>query len=486
MTSRTYLFYDIETTGLNKCFDQVLNFAAIRTNSNLETLSEHEFDIKLNPDVIPSPESLLIHGMGLESMQEGMRECDAMVEIHKLMNEPGTISLGYNTLGFDDEFLRFSFFRHFLSPYTHQFANQCRRMDLYPITTLYHLYDQEVNVKWPEVDGKVSLKLEELNRVNQFVEGASHNAMVDVKATLELARRFHENEPMWNYACQYFEKTTDQNRQQSISDFITSNIARYNVALMVNGPFGSANNFLVPALCLGPHQFYRNQTLWLRLDREDLIDKLTESTAAKDHQIVRKRHGEAPFVLPCRDHYQEALTDERLDIMNDNLTWLEDNSNILDELQQNVCREKYPEIESLDCQATLYAMGFPTPDQSRRHTQFALADMKKKGELIRGLTHPTRHSLAIRLIGRYEPELLNDIDRQEYDEYIAALYQDKKPMNDYRGEPRRNAAEALAEVKELKEKYKDEKDGIRLISELEEELQQSVAAHAIIEVEETV
>lgn len=481
MTTKTYLFYDIETTGLNKCFDQVLNFAAIRTDSNLQIISEHEFDIKLNADVIPSPESLLVHGMGLESMQEGMRECDAMIEIHKLMNEPGTISLGYNTLGFDDEFLRFSFFRHFLSPYTHQFANQCRRMDIYPIATLFYLYSQDTTVQWPEIDGHPSLRLEDLNHINNLAQGASHNAMVDVKATLELARRFHENKPMWNYACQYFEKTTDQNRQQSISDFITSNVARYNIALMVNGSFGSTNNYVVPAICLGAHQFYRNQTLWLRLDRKDLIEKLIETTDPKQHQIVRKRHGEAPFVLPCRDHYQEALSDERLDLMQDNLTWLEDNFHLLDGLRQNSCREKYPEIDSLDCQATLYAMGFPTPDQSRRHSQFALADMKKKAELIRGLTHPTRHSLAIRLIGRYEPELLSDMDRQEYDEYIASLYQDKTPMNDYRGEPRRNAAKALAEIKEIKENYKGDKDGIRLITELEDELQQSVAAHAIIE-----
>jgi exodeoxyribonuclease-1 len=481
MTTRTYLFYDIETTGLNKCFDQVLNFAAIRTNSNLEILSEHEFDIKLNPDVIPSPESLLIHGMGLDSMQEGMRECDTMVQIHQLMNQPGTISLGYNTLGFDDEFLRFSFFRHFLSPYTHQFANQCRRMDIYPIATLFHLYDSASTVKWPEIDGKISLKLEHINAANEFAEGDSHNAMVDVKATLELARSLHKNEAMWNYACQYFEKTTDQNRQQVISDFITSNQARYNIALLVNGSFGADNRFLVPAICLGAHQFYRNQTLWLRLDREDLIDKLTQSTEGNSHQIIRKRHGEAPFVLPCRDHYQEPLTDNRLDIMQENLTWLEDHFDVLDQLQKNVCREKYPEIESLDCQATLYAMGFPTPDQSRRHTQFALADIKQKAELIRGLTHPTRHSLAIRLIGRYDPDLLNDIDRQEYDEYIAALYQDKKPMNDYRGIPRRNAVQALNEIKQLKQDHKENKEGVRLLTELEEELQQSVAAHAIIE-----
>lgn len=480
MTSRTYFFYDIETTGLNKCFDQVLHFAAIRTDSNLETLSEHEFEIKLNPDVIPSPSAMLVHGMGLNSMQEGMRECDAMVQIHQLMNEPGTVSLGYNTLGFDDEFLRFSFFRHFLSPYTHQFANQCRRMDIYPIAALYHLYDQDSGIQWPEVDGKVSLKLEEINRLNKLAEGEAHNAMVDVRATVELARAFFKNKPMWNYACQYFEKTTDQNRQQSIGDFISSEFSRYTIALLVNGTFGADNRFLVPGICLGPHQFYRNQTLWLRLDQEDLIEQLGDLENG-NYRVVRKRHGEAPFILPCRDHYQEPLTDERLTLMQDNLTWLEDNYDVLDALQNKVCREKYPEIDSLDCQATLYAMGFPTPDQSRRHMQFAMADMKKKAELIRGLTHPTRHSLAIRLIGRYEPELLNDIDLQEYDDYIAALYQDVKPMNDYRGEPRRHAAQALQEIKELKQQHKGDKTAIRLLTELEEELQQSVVAHTVLE-----
>jgi len=37
MTS-SYLFYDIETTGLNKAFDQVLSFAAIRYDQQLPFL----------------------------------------------------------------------------------------------------------------------------------------------------------------------------------------------------------------------------------------------------------------------------------------------------------------------------------------------------------------------------------------------------------------------------------------------------------------
>src|SRR4029079_4326828 len=127
---QTYLFYDIETTGLSKSFDQVLHFAAIRTDLQLKELSRHEIKIKLNRDVIPSPYALLTHKIGIHDMLTGVSEWDAMRQIHEWLNTPGTISLGYNTLGFDDEFLRFSFYRHLLKPYTHQYANQCYRMDI--------------------------------------------------------------------------------------------------------------------------------------------------------------------------------------------------------------------------------------------------------------------------------------------------------------------------------------------------------------------
>jgi len=39
---KTYLFYDTETTGLNKSFDQVLQFAAIRTDLDLNEIERHE------------------------------------------------------------------------------------------------------------------------------------------------------------------------------------------------------------------------------------------------------------------------------------------------------------------------------------------------------------------------------------------------------------------------------------------------------------
>ena len=146
---QTYLFYDIETTGLNKSFDQVLQFAAIRTDLNLKELARHEIKIKLNPDAIPSPYALITHKIGINALSDGLNEYEAIKQIHQLLNQPGTISLGYNTLGFDDEFLRFSFYRNLLKPYTHQYANQCYRMDLYPMAMMFFLFKPNV-ITWPK------------------------------------------------------------------------------------------------------------------------------------------------------------------------------------------------------------------------------------------------------------------------------------------------------------------------------------------------
>src|SRR6185312_11976262 len=104
---KTYLFYDLETSGLNKCFDQVLQFAAIRTTLDLKEIERYQLSIKLNPDVIPSPSALITHRIPIKDLLKGSCEFEAIAQIHSWMNTPGTISLGYNTLNFDDEFLRF-------------------------------------------------------------------------------------------------------------------------------------------------------------------------------------------------------------------------------------------------------------------------------------------------------------------------------------------------------------------------------------------
>ena len=162
----SYLFYDIETTGINPCFDQIIQFAAIRTDLALNEIERVEFRASISEDVIPHPAAMLVCNILPSEQQGNASEYELVRQIHDLVNQPNMTSLGYNTLGFDDEFLRFAFYRHLLDPYTHQYNNGCGRMDIFPMAVMYYLFKPDV-VQWPTVDGKRSLKLELLNNDNK-------------------------------------------------------------------------------------------------------------------------------------------------------------------------------------------------------------------------------------------------------------------------------------------------------------------------------
>ena len=349
---QTYLFYDIETTGLTKAFDQVLQFAAIRTDLNLKELERYELKVKLNPDVIPAPKALITHHIGLKESQTGIAEIDAIKQIHGWLNKPGTISLGYNTLGFDDEFLRFSFYRNLLTPYTHQFANQCSRMDIYPMAVMYFLFKNHV-ITWPQKEGRLSLKLEELSNANQLAEGPAHNAMVDVEATLALAKRFFNERDMWDYLVGYFNKSIDKERSRT--PYATE-------TLMVYGKFGNAQNFLCPVLPIGRHLHYKNQTLWLRLDSEKLssttIDTIKETTWA-----VRKKSGEPGFILPPKERFLGQVNSDILTIAETNKKWLQDNPDMFEQIVQYHINDLYTHYPETDVEARLYLNGFWTDER---------------------------------------------------------------------------------------------------------------------------
>ncbi|MDE4953259.1 exodeoxyribonuclease I, partial [Francisella tularensis subsp. holarctica] len=76
------------------------------------------FFVKLNPDTTPSPMATITHPISIAQANTGIAEYQAIRKFHKIINAPGTISIGYNTLGFDDELLRFAFYKNMLPPYS--------------------------------------------------------------------------------------------------------------------------------------------------------------------------------------------------------------------------------------------------------------------------------------------------------------------------------------------------------------------------------
>lgn len=437
---QTYLFYDLETTGLNKAFDQILQFAAIRTDLQLNELERYEIKIKLNPDVIPAPRAVITHQISLSEMLTGVNEWEAMLQIHQWLNTPGTISLGYNTLSFDDEFLRFGFYRHLLTPYTHQYANQCARMDLYPMAAIYYLFKNEI-IKWPN-----SLKLEHINTENQFVNGPSHQAMTDVEVTLALARQFFKEPETWTYITSYFNKAIDQRRADELA---------LKEGLLIDGSFGAANAYQAPVLFLGNHLHYKNQTLWLRLDQP--IDT--------NAWVVRKKWGEPGFVLPNKDRFLHYLSPERQQTIAANKAWLADNPQLFLEMAQYHKEYTYPVVPNVDIEASLYLQGFLSYEDENLCQQFHRSSPKQKAALTTQFKNPRLKQLATRMLGRHFRENMMEEQRNTWESYLQ-----NEQIIDYKGQAKLSKTAALEEIALLlKENVLSERQ-IQLLDELTQHL----------------
>ena len=441
MTANTLLFYDIETTGLNKCFDQVLQFAAIRTDLELNEISRHEIRIKLNPDVIPSPHAVITHHIGLNEMQQGQNEYEAIQEIHHIMNHPGTLSLGYNTLGFDDEFLRFSFHRNLLTPYTHQFANNCGRLDIYPLTILYYLFKNDI-LNWPIINDKVSLKLENIGATNNLMHGAAHDAMVDVEATLELAKKLKSEAKIWEYCCGYFNKKIDITRGDQLPIAFETADRLFRRGLIVNGKLGAKNNFIAPVLSLGQHLHYKNQTLWLRLDNPDLLT-LSADTISTRSRVIRKKMAEQEILLPPQERYYQHINHERQLLAESTQKHLLDNPMLLLEICRYHQDYKYPEVPHVDIDAALYGMPFPTRQDVSSFMKFHKAQPSEKMKVAEQFASPQRREQALRIMARNYPQYLNDGERSEFEEYRRAK------VIDFRGAEKFTQQQAEKDIAEL-------------------------------------
>ncbi len=435
----TYLFYDVESTGLNRCFDQVIQFAAIRCDKELRELERQQFLVKLNCDVIPHPEALMTHEMGIDTINQGICELTAMEKIHALLNQPGTISLGYNTLNFDDELLRFSFYRNLLPPYTHQYANQCSRMDIYPIVLFYYLFKPEV-IQWPQHNGNISLKLENINRENQLASGRAHDAMVDVIVTIELAKRLIQEREMWDYISAGFNKATDRQRLDKLPTAFKS----YHIGLLIAGNLGAAMAYQAPVLSLGTHQHYKNQTLWLRLDLPELRQSRVDNVIDNCY-VVNKKLGESPFILPMAPRFLHHLSSERQQEVERNLNWLQQNEDIFNAIISYYQNHTYTEIAETDIDAALYNSDFWSPQERAEAEHFHQADAQQKAEAIATMRSPRLIKMATRITGRHFPQQLTSEQQQEFTSYLKKIFSQQPPI-DFKGFPRYSLDNAINDI----------------------------------------
>jgi exodeoxyribonuclease-1 len=192
----TFYFYDLETSSGSSRGGRIMQFAGQRTNEQLEPVGEPDnVLVKLADDIIPEPDAVLIHGITPQQANaDGMSEAEFAAFFHEKIVDQDTVFVGYNNIRFDDEFIRQLCYRTFYDPYEWHWKNGRGRWDLMdPIRMMRALRPE--GLKWPFLDGKPTVKLELMAKENGITHDNAHDALSDVEALIELARRFRTSQP---------------------------------------------------------------------------------------------------------------------------------------------------------------------------------------------------------------------------------------------------------------------------------------------------
>jgi len=195
--SHSFYWHDYETWGPDPRRDRPAQFAGLRTDEDLNPVGEPlVLFCRPTPDLLPDPDACLITGiMPQRAEREGLIEAEFTDAIQRELAWPGTCGVGYNSIRFDDEVTRNLLYRNFFDPYAREWQNGNSRWDLIDALRLAHALRPE-GIEWPRrADGVVSFRLEHLTAANGIEHTGAHDALADVRATIDLARMLKARQP---------------------------------------------------------------------------------------------------------------------------------------------------------------------------------------------------------------------------------------------------------------------------------------------------
>ena len=197
MTPESFYWYDYETFGTDPARDRPVQFAGLRTDHELNSISEPRvLFCKPSPDYLPNPDACLITGITPQiALERGLRESDFIAAINAEFSVPRTCVVGYNNIRFDDEVTRYTLYRNLMDPYSREWRNGNSRWDLIDVMRMMRALRPE-GINWPKDElGTPTLKLDKLTKANGIAHEDAHDALSDVHATIAMARLVKEKQP---------------------------------------------------------------------------------------------------------------------------------------------------------------------------------------------------------------------------------------------------------------------------------------------------
>ena len=364
------LWHDYETFGTNPRADAACQFAAIRTDLDLNIIGK-PIDIfcQIPSDYLPQPEAVLVTGITpQQTIRDGYIEAEFAHKISGYMSEANTTVVGYNSIRFDDEVTRTLFYRNFIDPYAREWQHGNARWDIIDLVRACYALRPE-GIEWPKNDdGAPIFKLDQLTLANGISHQNAHDAVADVKATIEMAKLIKQRQPA------LFDYYYALRKKQAVFDIV--DLQSRKPFVHVSGMISSAQGCISWLYPLCQHPTNNNAVICIDLNQD--IDNLfahdsqtlkqllyapsSELAATESRPAIKVVHcNKSPFVAPAKALSPELADKHGVDraLCRHNLDRLMHN-NALSEKISDIFSEDRSEAPILDVDQAIYARGFPS------------------------------------------------------------------------------------------------------------------------------
>lgn len=439
MSDPSFYWFDYETFGTHPAWDRPCQFAGIRTDLDLNEIDDPLMLYCRQPmDYLPHPEACKITGISpILANRQGFRECKFIERIVKEIGKPETCSLGYNSIRFDDEFTRHTLFRNFFDPYEHEYREGASRWDLLDIVRLTRALRPD-GINWPtKENGAPSNKLEHLSLANGITHIDAHDALSDVRATIELARLIKSKQP------KLFHFAFDNRDKHAVAKQL--NVADPQISLFVSGLVPAKRSHIAPILPLALHPSNRNSVIVLDLENDpspltsfdddqlyqaffSAKSDLPEGQSSRQPRLRTLQINKCPVVVPYsallnKDAERLGLSKLNIERHAKTAKTLVMNKEMLGRIKQAIGRQSWSDGHS-DVDGSLYSGSFMSPADKERAALLRASAPENMQDISANFEDKRFVELAWRYQARNFPESLSKEEQQRWREHCHARLSD--------------------------------------------------------------
>lgn len=403
---KTFFFYDLETSGLKPREDRIMQFAGQRTDLELNPVGEPvNILVKMTDDALPSPSAIAVTKITpQQTLMDGINEAEFCKYVTEEIFTPETCAVGYNTVRFDDEFMRAVFWRNFYDPYEFEWKDGRSRWDILDVVRLTRALRPE-GIKWPfREDGVPTNRLELITKLNGVSHEHAHDALSDVCATIAVARLIRDKQPK---LFEYLYKMRDKREVQKMV-----NLAEPKPFVYASGRY--ANEFNKTTVVF-PLTTSRNGNILVY----DLRYNLSELDEESHYPVVKEFcYNKCPAVAPIsvlkvNDGWKKiGLTKE---VVEQNMKILLEHPEFAEQMRTEY--ESRPEFPpALEPEGAIYD-GFLNDVDKVKVAAVRNAEPSKLADFHPDFVDERLPELLLHYKGRNFPETLSESEAEAYEKY---------------------------------------------------------------------